>query len=225
VSTAFAAGLLRRQLTLALRRPAEMANPLLFFAMVVMLFPLGIGPDPSQLARFAPGIFWIVALLSTLMAAESMFRSDFEDGSLEQLVLMPQPLFFSCLVYAAAHWLITGLPLVIMAPLFAVMLQLPGSAIGVLMLSLLLGTGVLSLVGSIGAALTVGLRRGGILLSLLILPLYVPVLIFGSGAVQFAAQGNPALPQLSILAGMLALAVALAPLACAAGLRISVDAG
>lgn len=221
----FASGLLRRQLTLALRRPAEMANPLLFFAMVVMLFPLGIGPDPSQLARFAPGIFWIVALLSTLMAAESLFRSDFEDGSLEQLVLMAQPLFFSCLVYAAAHWLITGLPLVIMAPLFAVMLQLPSSAIGVLLLSLLLGTGVLSLVGSIGAALTVGLRRGGMLLSLLVLPLYVPVLIFGSGAVQFAAQGNSAQPQLLILAGMLALAVALAPLACAAGLRISVDAG
>ncbi len=225
MSAGFASGLLRRQLTLALRRPAEMANPLLFFAMVMMLFPLGIGPDPSQLARFAPGIFWIVALLSTLMAAESMFRSDFEDGSLEQLVLMPQPLFFSCLVYAAAHWLITGLPLVLMAPLFAVMLQLPAAAMGVLLLSLVLGTGVLSLVGSIGAALTVGLRRGGILLSLLILPLYVPVLIFGSGAVQFAVQGNSAVPQLSILAGMLALAVALAPLACAAGLRISVDAG
>jgi heme exporter protein B len=225
MSGTFVGSLLRRQLTLALRRPAELLNPLLFFAMVVMLFPLGIGPDPSQLAKFAPGIFWIVALLSTLMAAEGMFRSDYDDGSLEQLLLMPQPLFMTSLVYALAHWLLTGLPLMLMAPLFAMMLQLPMTALMTLEISLLLGTGVLSLVGSIGAALTVSLRRGGVLLSLVILPLYVPVLIFGSGAVQFAVNGQSAQPQLLILGGMLSLAIALAPFACAAGLRISVDAG
>ena len=199
MSGTFVGSLLRRQLTLALRRPAELLNPLLFFAMVVMLFPLGIGPDPSQLAKFAPGIFWIVALLSTLMAAEGMFRSDYDDGSLEQLLLMPQPLFMTSLVYALAHWLLTGLPLMLMAPLFAMMLQLPMTALMTLEISLLLGTGVLSLVGSIGAALTVSLRRGGVLLSLVILPLYVPVLIFGSGAVQFAVNGQSAQPQLLIL--------------------------
>ncbi len=220
-----ATGLLRRQLLLAARRPAQVLSPLIFFAMVVMLFPLGLGPDPRQLAEFAPGVFWIIALLSTLMAAEDMFRSDYEDGSLEQLVLMPSPLFISCLVYAFAHWLLTGLPLLLMAPLFALMLQMPTSALGVLLVSLMLGTAVLSLVSSIGAALTVSVRRGGVLLSLLVLPLYVPVLIFGSGAVAAAADGLSAQAHLLILAGMLSLAVALAPFACAAGVRISVDAG
>lgn len=216
---------MRRQLLLAFRRPLEIANPLLFFLLVVLLFPLGIGPDPQQLAQFAPGILWIVALLANLMAAESLFRVDFEDGTLEQLLLAPQPLYLSCLSYVLAHWLITGLPLTLLAPLFAVMLQLPAAALPALMLSLLLGTAVLSLVGSIGAALTVGLKRGGMLISLLIIPFYVPILIFGSGAVQFAAQGNSAQPQLVLLAGMLSLAIALAPFAIAAGLRISVDAG
>ena len=221
----FLSACLRRQLLLAFRRPLEIANPLLFFLLVVLLFPLGIGPDPRQLAEFAPGILWIVALLATLMAAESLFRVDFEDGTLEQLLLAPQPLYLSCLAYVLAHWLLTGLPLTLLAPLFAVMLQLPPAALPALMLSLLLGTAVLSLVGSIGAALTVGLKRGGLLISLLIIPFYVPVLIFGSGAVQFAALGNSAQPQLLILGGMLSLAIALAPFAIAAGLRISVDAG
>ncbi|MCZ6831353.1 MAG: heme exporter protein CcmB [Gammaproteobacteria bacterium] len=221
----FLSACLRRQLLLAFRRPLEIANPLLFFLLVVMLFPLGIGPDPRQLAEFAPGILWIVALLATLLAAESLFRVDFEDGTLEQLLLTPQPLYLSCLSYVLAHWLLTGLPLTLVAPLFAVMLQLPPPALPALMLSLLLGTAVLSLVGSIGAALTVGLKRGGLLISLLIIPFYVPVLIFGSGAVQFAALGNSAQPQLLVLGGMLSLAIALAPFAIAAGLRISVDAG
>lgn len=215
----------RRQLLLAFRRPLEIANPLLFFLLVVLLFPLGIGPNPQQLAQFAPGILWIVALLATLMAAEGLFRVDFDDGTLEQLLLAPQPLYLSCLSYVLAHWLLTGLPLTLLAPLFAVMLQLPGVALPTLMLSLLLGTAVLSLVGSIGAALTVGLKRGGMLISLLIIPFYLPVLIFGSGAVQFATLGHSSQPQLLILAGMLSLAVALAPFAIAAGLRISVDAG
>ena len=223
-SLQFCARLLRRQLVLAVRRPFEIGNPLLFFAMVVALFPLGLGPAPDQLAGFAPGILWIIALLSNLLTSDAVFRSDFEDGSLEQLLLAPQPLFISVLAYIGAHWLITGLLLALVSPVFALMLNLPGSATGALVLSLLLGTGVLSLVGCIGAALTVGLKRGGMLISLLILPLYMPVLIFGSAAVKAAVSGVPAGPYLAILGAMLCLAIALAPLAIAAGLRISVDA-
>jgi heme exporter protein B len=223
-SLQFCARLLRRQLVLAVRRPIEIGNPLLFFAMVVALFPLGLGPAPDQLAGFAPGILWIIALLSNLLTSDAVFRSDFEDGSLEQLLLAPQPLFISVLAYIGAHWLITGLLLALVSPVFALMLNLPGSAVGTLVLGLLLGTGVLSLVGCIGAALTVGLKRGGMLISLLILPLYMPVLIFGSAAVKAAVTGVPAGPYLAILGAMLCLAIALAPLAIAAGLRISVDA-
>jgi heme exporter protein B len=216
--------LLRRQLVLAVRRPIEIGNPLLFFAMVVALFPLGLGPAPDQLAGFAPGILWIIALLSNLLTSDTVFRSDFEDGSLEQLLLAPQPLFLSVLAYIGAHWLLTGLLLALLSPIFALMLNLPAPAIGVLVASLLLGTAVLSLVGGIGAALTVGLKRGGMLISLLILPFYMPVLIFGSAAVRNAVLGVPATPYLAIIGAMLCLAVALAPLAIAAGLRISVDA-
>jgi heme exporter protein B len=216
--------LLRRQLVLAIRRPIEIGNPLLFFAMVVALFPLGLGPAPDQLAGFAPGILWIIALLSNLLTSDAVFRSDFDDGSLEHLLLSPQPLYLSVLAYILAHWLITGLLLALVSPVFALMLNLPGPAIGALVLSLLLGTGVLSLLGGIGAALTVGLKRGGMLISLLILPLYMPVLIFGSAAVQAAIVGNPPGPFLALLAAMLSLSIALAPLAIAAGLRISVDA-
>ena len=223
-SLQFCARLLRRQLVLAVRRPIEIGNPLLFFAMVVALFPLGLGPAPDQLAGFAPGILWIIALLSNLLTSDAVFRSDFEDGSLEQLLLAPQPLFISVLAYIGAHWLITGLLLALVSPVFALMLNLPGSAVGTLVLTLLLGTGVLSLVGCIGAALTVGLKRGGMLISLLILPLYMPVLIFGSAAVKAAVTGVPAGPYLAILGAMLCLAIALSPLAIAAGLRISIDA-
>jgi heme exporter protein B len=215
---------LRRQLVLAVRRPIEIGNPLLFFAMVVALFPLGLGPAPDKLAAFAPGILWIIALLSNLLTSDAVFRSDFEDGSLEQLLLSPQPLFMSVLAYITAHWLLTGLLLALVSPVFALMLNLPAQAIGALFGSLLLGTAVLSLVGGIGAALTVGLKRGGMLISLLILPLYMPVLIFGSAAVQGAVTGVPIGPYLAILGAMLCLAIALAPLAIAAGLRISIDA-
>jgi heme exporter protein B len=176
------------------------------------------------LASFAPGILWIIALLSNLLTSDAVFRSDFEDGSLEQLLLAPQPLFISVLAYIGAHWLITGLLLALVSPVFALMLNLPGGAVGTLVLGLLLGTGVLSLVGCIGAALTVGLKRGGMLISLLILPLYMPVLIFGSAAVKAAVTGVPAGPYLAILGAMLCLAIALAPVAIAAGLRISIDA-
>lgn len=221
---AFARRLLRRQLVLAIRRPIEISNPLLFFAMVVALFPLGLGPGPERLEGFAPGVLWIIALLSNLLTSDSVFRSDFDDGSLEQLLLSPQPLSFSVLAYVLAHWITTGLLLALVSPLFALMLNLPTAAIPALIASLLLGTAVLSLVGAIGAALTVGLKRGGMLISLLILPLYMPVLIFGSAAVQAAVSGLEYGPYLAILGAMLCLAIALAPLATAAGLRISVDA-
>jgi heme exporter protein B len=220
----FCGMLLRRQLLLAVRRPIEIGNPLLFFAMVVALFPLGLGPAPDKLAQFAPGVLWITALLSNLLTSDGVFRSDFDDGSLEQLVLAPQPLFLSVLAYIGAHWLTTGLLLAVLSPVFALMLNLPLAALGTLVVSLLLGTAVLSLIGGIGAALTVGLKRGGMLISLLILPLYLPVLIFGSAAVQAASRGVPAGPYLALLGALLCLAIALAPLAMAAGLRISIDA-
>lgn len=220
----FCGRLVRRQLVLAIRRPLEIGNPLLFFAMVVALFPLGLGPAPDQLARFAPGILWIIALLANLLTSDAVFRSDFDDGSLEQLLLAPQPLYAAVLSYIFAHWLITGVLLAVVSPLFAAMLGLPAAAMLTLALSLLLGSGVLSLIGGIGASLTVGLKRGGMLISLLILPFYMPVLIFGSAAVQAAVTGAPAGPYLAILGAMLSLAIALAPLAIAAGLRISVDA-
>lgn len=221
---AFGARLVRRQLVLALRRPVEIGNPLLFFAMVVALFPLGLGPAPDTLAGFAPGILWIIALLANLLTADNLFRGDFEDGSLEQLLLSPQPLYGSVLAYVLAQWLVSGVLLALLSPLFALMLNLPAQAVPVLVASLLLGTGVLSLVGGIGAALTVGLKRGGMLVALLILPFYMPVLIFGSAAVQAAASGMPVSSHLAMLGAMLCLAVALAPLAMAAGLRISIDA-
>jgi heme exporter protein B len=220
----FCTRLLRRQLLLAVRRPIDIGNPLLFFAMVVALFPLGLGPSPDKLAGFAPGVLWITALLSNLLTSDSVFRSDFDDGSLEQLLLAPQPLYLSVLAYIGAHWLTTGLLLAVVSPLFALMLNTPVDALASLVASLLLGTAVLSLLGAIGAALTVGLKRGGMLISLLILPLYMPVLIFGSAVVQAAVSGNPTGPYLAILGAMLCLAIALAPLAVAAGLRISIDA-
>lgn len=221
---AFCLRLLRRQLVLAVRRPVEIGNPLLFFAMVVALFPLGLGPAPAQLAVFAPGILWIVALLSNLLTSDAVFRSDYDDGSLEQLLLSPQPLYLSVLAYILAHWLVTGFLLALVSPVFALMLNLPTQAIPALVAALLLGTGVLSLVGGIGAALTVGLKRGGMLVSLLVLPLYMPVLIFGAAAVEAATTGASVAPYLAILGAMLSLAIALAPLAIAASLRISVDA-
>ena len=220
----FCVRLLRRQLSLAVRRPVEMANPLFFFAMVVALFPLGLGPAPDTLAEFAPGILWITALLSNLLTSDGVFRSDFDDGSLEQLLLAPQPLYFSVLAYITAHWLTSGLLLAIISPLFALMLNLPVHALPALVGSLLLGTAALSLLGGIGAALTVGLKRGSMLISLLILPLYMPILIFGTAAVQASIGGSPSGPYLALLGALVCLAIALAPVAIAAGLRISIDA-
>jgi heme exporter protein B len=198
--------LLRRQITLALRRPVELLNPLLFFAIVIVLFPLGLGPSPDTLSTFAGGILWIVALLANMLGAESLFRGDFEDGSLDQLLIAPRPLYFLVLPYLLVHWLLSGALLALLSPLFALMLGLPAQGLLALMLSLLLGAGVMSVLGAIGAALTVGLRRGGMLIALLVTPFYMPVLIFGAGAVQASLDGRPAVaPYLAILGAMLCL--------------------
>lgn len=214
---------MKRDLMLAFRRRSDLLNPLIFFLMVASLFPLGISPEPTFLEQIAPGVVWVGALLATLLSMDSLFRSDFDDGTLEQTLLSPQPLFLVVLAKVLAHWAMTGLPLTLMAPLLGVMLFLPAEGMTGLMLSLLLGTPTLSLVGAIGAALTVGLRKGGVLISLLVLPLYIPVLIFGAGAVQAAVTGLPLGGYLSLLGAMLALGIALAPLAIAAALRISVS--
>lgn len=214
-------GVLGRDLRLAVRRRSELLNPLVFFVIVVTLFPLGVGPEPQTLALIAPGVIWVAALLATLLAMERLFRDDYEDGSLEQLLLTPQPLSALVLAKVFGHWLVTGLPLIIVSPLLGILLQLPVSAYGALLASLLLGSPALSLIGAIGVALTVSLRRGGVLLTLLILPLYVPILIFGTAAVAAAASGLPYDGQLALLGAILVLALVLAPFAIAAGLRIS----
>jgi heme exporter protein B len=216
--------LLRRQLTLALRRPVQLLNPTLFFAIVIVLFPLGLGPAPDTLAVFAGGILWIVALLANMLGVETLFQGDYDDGSLDQLLIAPQPLYFLVMPYLLVHWLLSGVLLALLSPLFALMLGLPTAGIPVLMMSLLLGSGVMSVLGAVGAALTVGLRRGGMLIALLVTPFYMPVLIFGSGAVDAALQGMPTGPFLALLAAMLCLAIALGPAAIGAALRISADA-
>jgi heme exporter protein B len=215
--------LFKRDLTLAYRHRSELANPLLFFVIVVSLFPLGVSPEAHLLRTIAPGVIWVAALLAAMLALDSMFRSDFDDGALEHIVLSGYPLSLLVLAKVSAHWLVSGLPLLLLAPLLGVLLFLPSEGIAVLVLTLLLGTPVLSLIGAIGVALTVGLRRGGVLLSLLVLPLYIPVLIFGANAVNAAADGLPVMGQLYFLAALLVLALTLAPLAAAAALRISLS--
>ena len=215
--------IIRRDLVLALRRRSEIANPLLFFVLVITLFPLGIGAQPNLLAASAPGIIWVSALLAAMLSLDSLFRSDFDDGSLEQIVLSPHPTSILILGKILAHWLVTGLPLMMMAPLLAVFLGLPEPSIGILLLTLLLGTPVLSLIGAIGVALTVGLRRGGMILSLLVLPLYVPVLIFASNAVSMAGSGLPVTAQINILIAILLFTLVLAPWPTAAALRMSIN--
>lgn len=214
---------IRRELKIARRRGGDLLNPLMFLALVVVLFPLGISPEPDLLARIAPGLLWVAALLAMLLSLDGLFRGDYADGSLEQMLLSPQPLPVLCLAKVFVHWLLTGLPLALCAPLLGVLLSLPGAGYLTLMLSLALGTATLSLIGAIGAALTVGLPRGGVLLSLLVLPLYIPVLIFGAGAVKAAVEGGVAGPALALLGALLALAVAAAPFAVAGALRISLN--
>ncbi|CAK0739993.1 cytochrome c maturation protein B [Gammaproteobacteria bacterium] len=214
---------LSRDLLLATRRRGELVNPLVFFVIVTTLFPLGLGPEVNLLSRAAPGILWVAALLATMLSLESMFHPDYEDGTLEQFLLSSHPLVALVIAKVLAHWLVTGLPLVVLAPFLGVLLHLPSSASGTLALALVLGTPILSFVGAIGAALTVGLRRGGVLLSLLVLPLYIPVLIFGAGAVDNASGGLPVTAHFYLLGALLVLAGSLAPWAIAASLRISLE--
>ena len=211
---------LRRDLLLAYRRRGEVASPLIFFVLVSTLIPLGISPDAARLAELAPGIIWVMALLATLLSTETLFASDYQDGSLEQMLISPQLLPLPVLGKITAHWLVTGLPLTLVSPVIGVMLSLPSDGLVPMMASLALGTACLSLIGAVGAALTVSLRKGGLLLSVLVIPLYMPVIIFGSASVQAAIDGLNWLGPLAVLGAMLCAAAALCPLAIAGALRL-----
>jgi len=213
----------RRDLLLAFRRRSDVLTTLFFFIIVASLFPLGVGPEQQLLRTMAPGILWVAALLASMLALGRLFALDYADGTLEQMVLSSEPLTIIVMGKVIAHWLVSGFPLVLLAPLLAVQFDLTPSSISVLFLSLLLGTPVLSLVGAIGAALTLGVRGGGVLVSLLVLPLYIPVLIFGAGAVGAEVAGVGATAHLLLLGGALAGAAALTPWATAAGLRIALE--
>jgi len=213
----------QRDMTLAWRRWDEVAQPLIFYVVVTTMFPLATTPDLSALREIGGGVVWVAALLASLLALEALFRADVEDGTTEQWVLSGQPLGYLLLAKVAAHWVLTGLPLVIMSPIVGTGLGLPTSAWGVLMFSLLLGTGTLSILGGIGAALTVGVRRGSVLLSLLVLPLAMPLLIFGSRAVAMQMDGDSPAGPLQLLAAIFFMALSLGPIAMSAAIRISVE--
>jgi heme exporter protein B len=221
----FVAGrlLFERDLRLAMRRWDQVADPLVFFVMVTTLFPLALSPELSRLRDVAPGVLWVAALLSSLLAADSLLRSDAQDGTLEQYVLSGQPLTWLLLAKTAAHWMLSGWPLVLMSPLVALALGVPAGALDTVIASLLMGTLTLSLLGAIGAALTIGLRRGSLLLALLVLPLAMPLLIFGARAVELAIAGEPVAGPMYLLAALLVLTLTLAPLTTAAAVRISID--
>ena len=221
-ATAFAATL-KRDLLIAYKRKNDVVNPFMFFLIVASLFPIGISPEPERLSLIAAGVLWISALLAALLAMDNLYRADYEDGSLEQLLLSPHPLFFMVLAKNIAHWLVSGLPVVLVSPLIAYMLSLPEGSYLVLFLTLLLGTPVFSLLGSIGVALTVGLGSRGLILAMITLPMSVPVLIAGTLAVQQTQNGASLLGFLAIMGAMLLFALTLAPLASAAALRISVN--
>jgi heme exporter protein B len=212
-----------RDLRLAVRHWDQVIQPLIFFAIITTLFPLAISPALDELRRIAPGIVWVAAMLASLLALESLFRPDVEDGTMEQWVLAGQPLSLLLLAKVATHWLLTGLPLVLMSPLVATALGMPSSVWPVLMATLALGTGSLSMLGGVGAALTVGVRRGSVLLALLVLPLEMPVLIFGARAVDLAMQGEAVAGPLNLLAAVLLFFVSLGPFAMAAAMRVSVE--
>ncbi len=215
--------ILQRDLQLAWRNRGDMVNPLIFFMLVATLFPLGVGPSPDLLAAMAGGVVWVSALLASLLALDNLFRSDYEDGSLEQLMLSPLPLWLVVLTKVVAHWLVTGLPLALLAPVVGLMFGMPVASLPVVVATLLVGTPLLALIGAIGAGLTVGLRKGGVLLSLLTLPLYMPVLILATAAIDAAVHNLPWLPHVMWQGVLLLLGFTLAPLAIAASLRISVS--
>lgn len=213
----------RREVSLSMKQKGEVLTPLFFFVIVTSLFPLGVGPESALLLRMAPGVLWVSALLAAMLSLQRLFAVDYADGSLEQMALSPTPLGLLVVAKALSHFLLSGLPLVLMAPVLGLQFGLDARALGILMLSLLLGTPTLSLIGSIGAALTLGVRGAGVLLSLLILPLYIPVLIFGAGAVEADAAGLGAGGHLSLLAALLVLSAFFAPLATTTALRISLE--
>ena len=215
--------IIRRELLIAFRRQADIFNPLWFFIIVITLFPLSIGPEPALLARIAAGIVWVAALLSALLSLERLFRDDFQDGSLEQMMLIPVPLPIVVISKGVAHWLLTGLPLILISPLLAVLLSLDFNTWLAVVLTLFIGTPTLSFIGAIGVALTVGLQKGGVLLSLLVLPLYIPILIFATSAIDAASLGMLYNGQLAVLGAMFMGAITLTPFAISAALRVSVN--
>lgn len=212
-----------RDLTVAMRRRTDVFTTLFFFIIAVTLFPLGVGPEMEQLRTMAPGVIWVAALLASMLSLSTLFASDYEDGTLEQMIIAPYPLSVLVLGKLFAHWLLTGIPLAMLSPLLGMQLGLDSAQIQVLLVTLLLGTPVLSLIGSVGAALTLGVRGGGVLLSLLVLPLFIPVLIFGAGAVDAYSSGLDINGHLSILGALLVLSIILAPLATSMALRISLE--
>jgi len=213
--------IIRRDVTLAWRRRTDLFTTLIFFVIVIALFPLGIGPELDTLRLIAPGVMWVGALLASMLALEQLFSADHRDGSLEQLLLTPQPLGVIVLGKVIAHWLITGLPLVVLAPVLGLQYDMSAESLKIMVIALLLGTPTLSLLGAIGAALTLGLRTGGILVALLVLPLYIPVLIFGAGAVEATASGLGGQAHLMMLGAILLVALLATPIATSAALRIS----
>ncbi|MBY0576995.1 MAG: heme exporter protein CcmB [Gallionellaceae bacterium] len=214
---------IRRDLVLAMRRRADILTTLIFFVMVVSLFPLGVGPEMEMLRRMAAGVLWVAALLSSMLSLGRLFSADYQDGTLEQMMLAPQSLSMLVLGKMTAHWMVSGLPLVLMAPVLGLQFDMPAQALGILIVGLLLGTPVLSMIGAIGAALTLGLRGGGVLLSLLVLPLCIPVLIFGTGAVEAITAGLSVASHLSLLGALLVLALVFTPWVTAQALRISME--
>jgi len=213
----------RKELLGAFRQQSDILNPIWFFVIVVTLFPLGIGTDPALLARIAPGIIWVAALLAALLSFERLFKDDYIDGSLEQMMLVPKSLTWLVSAKVFAHWLLTGLPILLVSPLLAIFLSLEVNTFWALFSTLLIGTPILSLLGAIGVALTIGLRKGGVLLSLIMLPLSIPILIFSTMAIDAATYGQPYIGLLALLGAMLAAAVTLAPFAITASLRVSVS--
>jgi heme exporter protein B len=217
------ASVLERDLLLALRRRSDVATTFFFFIIVVSLFPLGVGPEPDTLRSIAPGVVWVAALLASMLALGRLFAGDHADGTLEQLALSPQPLLVLVLAKILAHWLVTGVPLALIAPVLGLQFGLSGEALGVMTLGLLLGTPILSLIGAVGAALTLGVRGGGGLLALLVLPLYIPVLIFGAGGVSASMAGMSFGGHLSLLGAFLLIALVFAPWASAAAIRVALE--
>ena len=213
----------RRELLLAMRRRSDVLTTLVFFVMVVSLFPLGVGPEPEMLRKMAPGVVWVAALLASMLSLTRMFSADYQDGTLEQMLIAPQSLSVLVLGKIIGHWLLSGLPLVLIAPVLGVQFDMSGAALGVLLLGLLLGTPVLSMIGAVGAALTLGLRGGGVLVSLLVLPLCIPVLIFGAAAVDAVSAGLDYSTNLALLGAFMLFALTFTPLVTAQALRISME--